>query len=80
MCDPAFDAVVRFLQKSGLPATLTMDRDVRWVGSATQRDFPSALLQFLSCVGVQPNVLPPHHRCRSMVTWNERIKPIKPSV
>jgi transposase InsO family protein len=40
---------------------LTMDRDVRWVGSASQRDFPSALLQFLSCIGVQPNVLPPHH-------------------
>ncbi|HLZ58684.1 MAG TPA: integrase core domain-containing protein [Ktedonosporobacter sp.] len=38
-----------------------MDRDVRWVGSATQRDFPSALLQFLYCVGVQPNILPPHH-------------------
>src|SRR5260370_17082206 len=31
------------------------------VGSATQRDFPSALLQFLYCIGVQPNVLPPHH-------------------
>jgi hypothetical protein len=53
--------VVRFLREYGLPATLTMDRDVRWVGSATQRDFPSALLQFLYCVGVQPNVLPPHH-------------------
>jgi hypothetical protein len=47
MCDPAFDAVVTFLRGSGLPATLTMDRDVRWVGSATQRDFPSALLRFL---------------------------------
>jgi len=53
--------VVRFLREYGLPATLTMERDVRWVGSATQRDFPSALLQFLYCVGVQPNVLPPHH-------------------
>ncbi|HYU71933.1 MAG TPA: hypothetical protein VEL31_04550 [Ktedonobacteraceae bacterium] len=61
MCDPAFDAIVLFLRTYGLPATLTMERDVRWVGSAAQRDFPSARLQFLYCVGVQPNVLPPHH-------------------
>lgn len=59
--ETAFEAVVRFLRSYGLPALLTLDRDVRWVGSATQRDFPSALLQFLYCVGVQPNVLPPHH-------------------
>lgn len=59
--DPAFDAAVAFLREYGLPTILTMDRDVRWVGSATQRDFPSALLQFLHCIGVQPNVLPPHH-------------------
>jgi hypothetical protein len=59
--ETAFDAVVLFLHKYGLPAMLTMDRDVRWVGSATQRDFPSALLQFLYGIGVQPNVLPPHH-------------------
>jgi transposase InsO family protein len=59
--ETAFDAVVTFLRTTGLPVTLTMDRDVRWVGSATQRDFPSALIQFLYCVGVQPNVLPPHH-------------------
>jgi transposase InsO family protein len=59
--ETAFDAVVTFLREYGLPTMLTMDRDVRWVGSATQRDFPSALLQFLSCIGVQPNVLPPRH-------------------
>src|SRR5258708_33058433 len=59
--ETAFDAVVHFLRQYGLPATLTIDRDVRWIGSATQRDFPSALLQFLYSVGVQPNVLPPHH-------------------
>ncbi len=59
--ETAFDAVVCFLREYGLPAILTIDRDVRWVGSATQRDFPSALLQFLYSVGVQPNVLPPHH-------------------
>jgi transposase InsO family protein len=59
--ETAFDAIVTFLRAYGLPTMLTLDRDVRWVGSATQRDFPSALLQFLYCIGVHPNVLPPHH-------------------
>ncbi|SRR5581483_3259705 len=57
----AFDAVVQFLRQYGLPGLLTLDRDPRWVGSAAQRDFPSALIQFLYCVGVQPSILPPHH-------------------
>jgi hypothetical protein len=59
--ETAFQAVVAFLRQYGLPETLTFDRDVRWVGSSTQRDFPSALVQFLHCVGVQPTILPPHH-------------------
>ncbi len=37
--ETAFEAVVQFLREYGLPTLLTMDRDVRWVGSATQRDF-----------------------------------------
>jgi hypothetical protein len=59
--ETAFQAVVAFLRQDGLPTMLTFDRDPRWVGSATQRDFPSALVQFLYCIGVQPNILPPHH-------------------
>jgi len=59
--ETAFLAVVSFFRQYGLPEMLTFDRDVRFVGSATQRDFPSAFIQFLHCVGVQPNMLPPHH-------------------
>ncbi|GHO63432.1 hypothetical protein KSC_023240 [Ktedonobacter sp. SOSP1-52] len=59
--ETAFQAVVSFLRRYGCPSILTVDRDPRWVGSATARDFPSALCQFLLCVGVQPNVLPPRH-------------------
>lgn len=59
--ETAFDAIVIFLRAYGLPTMLTLDRDVRWVGSATQRDFPSALVQFLYCIDVHPNILPPHH-------------------
>ncbi len=59
MRDPAFEAVVHFLRKYGLPAMLTFDRDPRWVGSSSGRDFPSAKLCFLLCLGIEPNVCAP---------------------
>ncbi len=39
---------------------LTFDNDPRLVGSPSGRDFPSALVRFLWCLGVTPNVIPPH--------------------
>jgi hypothetical protein len=53
------EVVVQFVREHGLPAMLTFDNDPRFVGSASGRDFPSALLRFLLCVGVEPNVCPP---------------------
>jgi transposase InsO family protein len=53
-------AVIQFLQRSGLPAKITFDRDPRFVGGATGRDFPSPLVRFLRCLGIEPNVCPPH--------------------
>jgi hypothetical protein len=35
-------------------------RDPRWVGSASGRDFPSVLVRFLLCLGIGPNICPPH--------------------
>lgn len=58
--ETAFEAVVEFLRLYGLPSMLTFDRDPRWVGSASGRDFPSAFVRFLLCLGVQPNICPPH--------------------
>ena len=52
------EAVAQFLGEHGLPQTLTFDNDPRFVGSALGRDFPSALVRFLWCVGVIPNVIP----------------------
>ncbi len=54
------EAVAQFLREHGLPQMLTFDNDPRFVGSASGRDFPSALLRFLWCVEVTPNVIPPH--------------------
>jgi hypothetical protein len=53
------EVIVQFLQTYGLPRILTFDRDPRFVGSSSGRDFPSALLRFLLCIGVEPNVCPP---------------------
>ncbi len=55
-----FEVVVQFLCQHGLPRMLTFDNDPRFVGSPSGRDFPSALVRFLLCVGVIPNVIPPH--------------------
>jgi hypothetical protein len=55
-----FDVVAQFLCQYGLPQMLTFDNDPRFVGSPSGRDFPSALVRFLLCVGVIPNVIPPH--------------------
>lgn len=54
------EAVAQFLREHGLPRMLTFDNDPRFVGSASGRDFPSALVRFLLCLGVRPNVIPPH--------------------
>jgi len=54
------EVVAQFLREQGRPAMLTFDNDPRFVGSPTGRDFPSAMVRFLLCVGVEPHVCPPH--------------------
>ncbi len=58
--ETALDAVAQFLRQYGLPAMLTFDRDPRWVGSPSGRDFPSPLVRFLLCLGIEPTICPPH--------------------
>lgn len=53
--------MVSFLRQFGRPKLFTFDRDPRWVGAASGRDFPSAFVRFLLCIGVEPNICPPHH-------------------
>jgi hypothetical protein len=55
-----FEVVAQFFSQHGLPGMLTFDNDPRFVGSPSGRDFPSALVRFLWCIGVRPNVIPPH--------------------
>lgn len=57
----ALEALVEPLQRYGCPASLTVDRDPRWVGSPAGSDFPSALLRFCSCLGIDVHVCAPRH-------------------
>ena len=43
----------------GIPYTVTLDRDTRFVGSWTANEFPSAMMRFLWCLGVTPIICPP---------------------
>ena len=56
----AMEAVITFLQTYGRPRTMTFDRDPRWVGSSSGWDFPSPLRRLLLCLGIEPNICPPH--------------------
>lgn len=52
----ALETVITFLRQYGCPQQMTFDRDPRWVGGVSGRDFPSPLRRLLLCLGVS-------HRC-----------------
>ena len=56
----AMEAVIAFLRQYGRPRQMTFDRDPRWVGGVSGRDFPSPLRRLLLCLGIRPHVCPPH--------------------
>src|SRR6266487_285739 len=56
----AMETVITFLRQYGRPRQMTFDRDPRWVGSVSGRDFPSPLRRLLLCLGIRPQVCPPH--------------------
>jgi hypothetical protein len=57
--ETAFETVLTFLRTYGRPRMLTLDRDPRWVGSSSGRDFPSPLIRLLSTLEIVPNICPP---------------------
>lgn len=59
--ETALRTVADILQETGCPDRIRLDRDTRWVGSWTAKDFPSPLLRFLQCLGIEPRVCPPRH-------------------
>jgi transposase len=51
--------LAEIFRMNGLPRELAFDRDTRFVGSASGRDFPAALVRFLLCLGIQVRICPP---------------------
>jgi transposase InsO family protein len=57
--ETALLAVARLLLITGLPQKLRFDNDTRFVGSWLTDGFPSALMRFLLCLGVEPDLVEP---------------------
>lgn len=58
--ETVFAPLLQLLQQIGLPERVRFDRDPRFLGSASMRDFPTPFLRFWYALGVQPVVNPPH--------------------
>jgi hypothetical protein len=57
--ETTLQAIVDTFRAQGLPESMTVDRDPRFVGGAHQSDFPAPLVRLLHCLGVQVTVCPP---------------------
>ena len=57
--ETALRELANVLVAQGCPDRIRLDRDTRWVGSWTAKDFPSPMLRFLQCLGIEPRVCPP---------------------
>jgi hypothetical protein len=57
--ETALMALTHTFLKHGLPTSITCDRDARFVGSASGRDFPSPFVRFLLCLGIDIHICPP---------------------
>jgi hypothetical protein len=59
--ETALEALAQTFASHGLPASITLDRDTRWVGAPQGSDFPAALVRFCHCLGVVVLICDPHH-------------------
>jgi hypothetical protein len=59
--ETALQAVAHTFAEQGLPASITLDRDTRWVGAPQGSDFPAALIRFCHSLGVAVIVCEPQH-------------------
>jgi len=57
--DTALEMLIEVFRSYGYPARFRFDRDPRLIGSVGMDDFPSALMRFAWCIGMEPIVCPP---------------------
>lgn len=58
--ETVIDALIEVFLEKGLPKCITCDRDPRFIGSWTAKDFPSPLMRLLMNLGIGVNICPPH--------------------
>lgn len=58
--ETVLETMAEALRGQGLPQAVTFDRDPRFVGSWSGKDFPSTWVRFWQCLGVQVTICPPH--------------------
>jgi hypothetical protein len=57
--ETVFAPLVHLLEQIGLPERVRFDRDPRFLGSTSLRDFPTPFVRFWYALGVQPVINPP---------------------
>ncbi|GAB5426389.1 MAG: hypothetical protein Crog4KO_35360 [Crocinitomicaceae bacterium] len=57
--DTTLEMLIEVFRNYGYPDRLRFDRDSRLIGSVGMDDFPSALMRFAWCIGIEPIVCPP---------------------
>ena len=59
--ETALQMLAHTFTEQGLPGSITLDRDTRWVGAPQGSDFPAALIRFCHALGVAVLVCDPRH-------------------
>lgn len=57
--DTTLELLIKVFREHGYPSRLRFDRDPRLIGSVGMDDFPSALMRFAWCIGMEPIVCDP---------------------
>lgn len=57
--DTSLEMLINVFREQGFPRRFRFDRDPRLIGSVGMDDFPSALMRFAWCIGMEPIVCPP---------------------
>jgi Integrase core domain len=68
--ETALQALAQTFQQHGLPHSIRLDRDPRWVGAPQGSDFPAAVLRFCRSLGIGVLVCDPRHPQQN--GWVER--------
>jgi hypothetical protein len=59
--DTTLDMLISLFCQRGFPARFRFDRDSRLIGSAGMDDYPSALIRFAWCIGMEPIICEAGH-------------------